>query len=115
MEALRNSATYSPWSIYLNNKDINRIVAFISERINGESFTELLNYLGTGYNGSADPFYNLADFDSYRVAQKNISSAYMDRNRWNRMSLINIARAGIFSADRAVKEYAERIWRINPL
>lgn len=115
VERLRDSGTYSPWSIYQNNIDINKVIGFISRKVNGESFTELLNYLGTGYNGGADPFFNLADFDSYKQAQQDVENAYRDRGRWNRMSLENIASAGVFSADRAVKEYANRIWNIKPL
>ena len=44
-----------------------------------------------------------------------MAAAYRDRKRWERMSLMNIANAGIFSADRAVAEYAERIWGIKAL
>ncbi len=115
VEALRNSGTYSPWSLYQSNPDINKVIGYISEKINLENFSELLNYLTTGYNGGADPFFVLADFASYKNVQQEISTAYADRNRWNRMSLVNMASAGIFSADRAVKEYAERIWDIKPL
>ena len=115
VEALRNTGTYSPWSLYQNNADINRVIGCISEKINKENFSELLNYLTTGYNGGADPFFVLADFQSYKDAQQEIARAYADRDRWNRMSLANIASAGVFSADRAVREYAERIWNIRPL
>ncbi len=115
VEALRNSGAYNPWNLYQNNAHINKVISFISGKINGEDFNELLNYLITGYNGGADPFFTLADFESYKNAQQDVAKAYADRNRWNRMSLVNIASAGIFSADRAVKEYAERIWNIKPL
>ncbi|GAB1475395.1 glycogen phosphorylase [Bacillota bacterium] len=115
VEALRNSGLYSPWSLYSNDADINRIVGFIANKINGESFVELLNYLGTGYNGGADPFFTLADFQDYKRAQQEVANAYKDRERWNRMSLVNIASAGVFSADRAVREYAERIWNNKPI
>ncbi|MFA5634272.1 MAG: glycogen/starch/alpha-glucan phosphorylase [Anaerovoracaceae bacterium] len=115
VEALRNTGTYSPWSLYQNNTDINRVIGCISEKINNQNFSELLNYLTTGYNGGADPFFVLADFQSYKDAQQELARAYADRDRWNRMSLANIASAGVFSADRAVREYAERIWNIRPL
>lgn len=115
VEALRYSGNYSPWSQYQSNPDINRVIGFIAGKINNENFSELLNNLTTGYNGGGDPFYVLADFESYKNVQKTVSDAYIDRNRWNRMSLNNIASAGIFSADRAVREYADRIWNIKPL
>ena len=52
----------------------------------------------------------LADFDSYRKAQAHSSECYKNSEKWAKMSLNNIAGAGIFSADRAVTEYAKDIW-----
>ena len=54
----------------------------------------------------------LADFESYRAAQEQAGLAYLDRKRWNRMSLINIARSGIFAADRSIRDYARDIWNV---
>ena len=61
----------------------------------------------------ADEYMLLADFSSYCQAHKRALEAYADRQRWNQMSLINIAKAGIFSSDRAVKEYADEIWDLD--
>ena len=55
----------------------------------------------------------LADFADYRQAQRNIEKAWTDRERWNRMSLMNTAGAGIFSADRSIDEYASDIWGLK--
>ena len=52
----------------------------------------------------------LADFGDYVRAQQEVSKTYQDKERFTKMSLINIAKAGVFSADRAVKEYAKNIW-----
>ena len=54
----------------------------------------------------------LADFDSYRNAQALCSKYYKDSEKWAKMSLNNIAGAGVFSADRAVNEYARDIWKL---
>ena len=59
-----------------------------------------------------DPFCVFADFSDYLDAQDRVSSAWKDRDRWNKMSLLNIARSGFFSSDRSIKEYCESIWRI---
>ncbi len=115
VEALRNSGTYSPWSYYRNDENVAGIVGFMSGRINGESFGELLNYLGTGFDGTADPYFIVADFNSYREAHKRLAGAYRNTRLWNRMSLTNIASAGIFSADRAVQEYCDNIWNVKAL
>ena len=58
----------------------------------------------------------MADFESYRQTQRDISKLYAtDKVKWNKMSLMNIASAGIFSADRSIKDYADNIWNLKPL
>ena len=56
---------------------------------------------------------SLADFDSYRLEQEKVGQAYLDQKHWNQMSLRNISEAGIFSADRAIREYVQNIWYKN--
>jgi len=56
----------------------------------------------------------LADFSDYLRAQDAINATWADRNRWNLMALLNTARSGFFSSDRAIGEYAERIWDVTP-
>ena len=55
----------------------------------------------------------LADFHDYVRAQRDVSAIYGDKARFNKMSLVNIAKAGFFSADRAVEEYAQNIWNMK--
>ena len=62
-----------------------------------------------------DYYMLLADLRSYSDAQDRIDAAYRDATRWNRMSLVNIARSGHFSSDRAVKEYCDKIWHVSPV
>ncbi|MBR4937504.1 MAG: glycogen/starch/alpha-glucan phosphorylase, partial [Kiritimatiellae bacterium] len=62
-----------------------------------------------------DYYMLLADLKSYCEAQDRVDAAYRDAKTWNRMSLVNIARSGRFSSDRAVLEYAEKIWNIKPV
>ncbi|GCF95422.1 alpha-1,4 glucan phosphorylase [Enterococcus florum] len=61
-----------------------------------------------------DEFFVLRDFADYCRAQEIINQLYQDSRRWNQISLINIANAGIFSADNTVERYAEDIWQIRP-
>ena len=62
-----------------------------------------------------DYYMLLADMADYRRAQSEVDKAYRDQKRWNRMSLVNIARSGFFSSDRAVMEYARNIWHVEPV
>ena len=55
----------------------------------------------------------MADFDEYLSAQEEVSHRWKDRDGWNTMSLMNIARSGFFSSDRSIRDYCERIWGIN--
>jgi starch phosphorylase len=63
----------------------------------------------------SDPFLVLADFAAYVACQERVSAAWSDTERWTRMSIANTAHAGRFSSDRAVSEYASRIWGLKPL
>lgn len=63
----------------------------------------------------ADPYMVLADFESYRRAQERSAELYNNRQKWNQMSLMNIANAGVFSADRSINDYARDIWGIKPV
>ena len=57
----------------------------------------------------------LADYDYYAEAHDRMMAAYADRTRWNTMSLMNIAKAGFFAADRSIREYADNIWNLKPI
>ena len=62
-----------------------------------------------------DYYMLLADLGSYAEAQDRVDATYRDPEKWNRMSLVNIARSGLFSSDRAVAEYARNIWHVAPV
>lgn len=101
-------------SYYYNRSDIlKRTVDSLQNGFNGRSFSDIANYLLYS-NRVSDPFMCLADFDFYADAHRKMCEAYEDRERWNRMALVNIAKAGYFSSDRSIKEYADNIWHIKP-
>ena len=62
-----------------------------------------------------DYYMLLADLRSYSEAQDRVDAAYRNAKKWNQMSLVNIARSGFFSSDRAVMEYARDIWHVKPV
>ena len=101
-------ASYKPIDIYNSNGVVKAAIDRLQYGINGNQFTEIAENLKT-----ADPYMALKDFDSYQQAQKYASECYCDKLKWNKMSLANIAGAGIFSADRSVEEYAKDIWGLT--
>jgi starch phosphorylase len=64
---------------------------------------------------SHDPFKVMADLADYRRAQDAVDQAWLDPSRWAAMSLANTLGCGFFSSDRSIQEYAERIWKVEPL
>jgi starch phosphorylase len=61
---------------------------------------------------STDPFLVLADYAAYVACQEQVSAAWQDIDRWSRMSILNTARSGFFSSDRAIREYCDEIWNV---
>lgn len=99
---------YNPTDYFMNNDIIRNCIERMYHGINGCTFNDVADSLK-----DRDPYMVLADFNSYRQAQKYSTECYNDKNKWAKMSLNNIAGAGIFSADRAVTEYAENIWHLK--
>lgn len=101
---------YNPQSYYDSNAVIKKAIDTMQYGINDQKFDEIAAMLKT-----SDTYMTLADFDSYQKAQAYASECYRDRMKWQKMSLANIAGAGIFSADRSVNEYARDIWGLKKI
>jgi starch phosphorylase len=97
---------YNPQTYYDNNEEIRKVLDFLNRNgVNGQFFPEITSNIL--YN---DPYMVLADFQDYRNAQQKIVELWNNKKKFSQMSLINTASAGIFAADRSIKEYAENIW-----
>ena len=101
---------YQPINYFNNNAELRRVIEFIQAGINGKQFPEIGNTII-----HHDPYMVLADFADYRKAQKKIDEVWRDREKWNRMSLLNTAGAGRFATDRAILDYARDIWHTEPV
>lgn len=106
------SSGYNAASYYSSNEKLMKAVNALNAGFAGESFSDLAVYLLSG-NGVADPYMCMADFESYYLTHKYATEVYRNKGKWNRMSLMNIAAAGFFAADRSIEEYANRIWRLE--
>lgn len=106
---------YNPVRIYEENENIRHVLDAIRgnyfNRKEPGIFQEIFHALVYG----GDDYLLLADFDAYRDIQERIARDFRDENTWTRKSIINTARSGKFSSDRTIREYAEDIWKIEPV
>ena len=104
---------YRPMDYLNNNPELKRVIEMLTSGELGVKFNDVVRSLLTNDFGVADAYMILADFDDYVKAQEHVSTAYKSKLDFARMSLVNIAKAGVFSSDRAIGEYARNIWNIN--
>lgn len=102
---------YNSTDYYFKLPKLRAVIEDLNVGFGGTTFESVSNYLLRNYP-IADPYMCFADFASYMSCHERMNETYKDVNMWNRMSLKNIAEAGRFSADRSVREYAEKIWRM---
>ena len=101
---------YHPGAFINGDNTAMAVLDFLEKGWNGENFSEVTSKLR-----NADPYMVMADFKDYRRAQHDLQQLYRDKQKWNHMSLKNIANAGIFSADRSIMDYARDIWGAAPV
>ncbi len=101
---------YYPMNYINNNATLKGVIDFINSGVNGKTFTEISSSLM-----NVDPYMALADFADYQKAQAFSAEVYKDKERFAKMSLMNISGAGIFSADRSIMDYANNIWHTKPV
>ena len=111
VEHLRH--TYDPNLLYQRDPVLRRVLDQLKVGFrDGVTYEDLFQRLVTGMDGQADQYMVLADFAAYCEAESRMRHTYRDRETWNRMSLTNIARSGVFAADRAISQYADTIWHV---
>ena len=109
--------SYHPQDVLSRNPELEKVV---NQLIDGtydptrQLFKELHDSLVYGVEGQRpDVYYVLADFDSYCKAQDKIEEAYVDKMKWAKMMLKNIANSGKFSSDRTIEDYVRDIWKLK--
>ncbi len=104
---------YNPFNLYSRDPNLHRILDQMGAGFrDGVRYDDLVQRLLMGGSSPADEYMLLADFASYCAAERRMVETYADRKKWNQMSLHNIARSGIFAADRSIADYAETIWHV---
>ena len=120
VEALYAAGTYRSLDIYETNAELRRALNMLFDGSltpeNPKMFEGLFRALVFSDNGGiADPYLVLKDFGSYQGAQRRLGNDYLNTKAWTRKEIINVAKSGIFSSDRTIKEYNDLIWHLKPL
>lgn len=110
---------YQSPKIYASNYEIKTVV---DQLIDGtyepnkpNLFGEIYHSLVFGDNGFPDPYMVIIDLESYIRAQNDVLLSYKNSEEWWKKAIINVAKAGIFSSDRTIEEYNQKIWRLKPI
>jgi len=112
VEALWASG-YSPWDIYNHNESLRNAIDLIASGYFSDGDPDLFRPLIDSllYH---DPYMVLADYQAYADCQQRVGTMYLDQEQWTRMAILNVSRMGLFSSDRSIAEYCEKIWRVKP-
>ena len=105
---------YHSLSCYESNNELREVIDLISSGYFSRGDTRLFQPLLASllYH---DEYLVLADYQAYVDCQGEVDRAFRDQEHWTRMSILNVARLGRFSSDRAIREYCQHIWRARPL
>lgn len=113
VEELRSH--YDPVSIIEQDEDLKRVLNLIEcghfSLLEPGIFDDVVNSI----RSSNDPWMTVADFRSYVDAQNRAEAAYLDKDNWTRMSILNCASSGKFSTDRTISDYNREIWKLTPV
>jgi starch phosphorylase len=105
---------YRPADYVAGNPELGAVLGLIADGRFSHGDTDVFRPLVDNLRYD-DPFLVLADYAAYIECQERVSSAWQDTDAWTRMSILNTARSGKFSSDRAIAEYCREIWNVLPV
>jgi glycogen phosphorylase len=105
---------YNPWDIYQSDVELKQTLDMIAGGYFSPEAPDIFKPIVEALTGD-DRFMVLADYGSYISCQERVDELYLDREEWSRRALLNIAGMGKFSSDRTIREYAEKIWNVQPV
>ena len=117
LDKINREGNYDPLNIYRQNNELKCVLDSLDSGLlpvkNGKNFEDLKKSLIGGGHDKADKYFVLHDFDSYDKVFAEMISAYGDKELWKRMSVRNTVCSGIFSSDRTICEYSDKIWKLE--
>ncbi|RLB72486.1 MAG: glycogen phosphorylase, partial [Deltaproteobacteria bacterium] len=112
-EAEEQRKNYDPLAIIAADDDLLRVMRLLQSGHFNQFEPGIFDPIIQAIKNPHDPWLVAADFGSYLAAQQRVAEAYRDQQRWIRMSILNTAAGGKFSADRTMQEYNEQIWHLQ--
>ncbi|MGA2138349.1 MAG: glycogen/starch/alpha-glucan phosphorylase [Verrucomicrobiia bacterium] len=113
-EAERRRVAYNPWDIYHSDEEIRQAMDLIQRNFFSMLEPGIFKPVVQALLDWGDHYMLLADLRDYIETQEKVDGAYKDREGWTRKAILNVARAGKFSSDRAIREYMSEIWHAEP-
>jgi len=106
---------YDPWQFYRQDEELAAVLDALRDGVFGGADAPRLRELWSALLEEGDPYFHLADYRPYVGAQERIAALYQDPAAWASRAIRNVAAMGYFSSDRAIREYADRIWNLRPV
>jgi starch phosphorylase len=110
----RRRGGYNPREVYAADPELARAIDAIASGAFSDGDTQRFAPVADSILGW-DEYMTLADYRSYVDAQDEVEKAWLDRDRWTKMSILNTARCGYFSSDRTIRDYCTQIWGVSPI
>uniref|UniRef100_A0A7V2ZLB4 Alpha-1,4 glucan phosphorylase n=1 Tax=Ignavibacterium album TaxID=591197 RepID=A0A7V2ZLB4_9BACT len=105
---------YNPRTYYESNPSLKRVIDMIASNYFNPKEPGIFNDMINGLM-NVDYYCVFADYQSYIDTQDKVAQEFLNQEEWTRKSIYNVARIGKFSSDRAVSEYAKKIWNVKPV
>ncbi|MCZ7624434.1 MAG: glycogen phosphorylase [Candidatus Methylomirabilota bacterium] len=112
---MRERGSHHPRDHYHRNPHIRRLMDVLGSTLFCPNQPGLFRWVGESVLDRGDPYFHLADLESYIDTQNRVAQAFEDPAGWASKAILNVARIGKFSSDRAITEYAREIWNIQPV
>jgi starch phosphorylase len=115
VETAHTSGDYRPWEHYKNDPELAGVLDALQAGDFVGADAAKLTEVWSAIMEHGDRYMHLADFRPYLEAQLRVDELYRDRRAWAAAAIRNVAAMGYFSSDRAIREYAEKIWNLKPV
>ena len=111
---IQSGPGYRPLEIYNHSPVVRRVMDAIGQGRFCPGDPGRHAWVGQRLLAPGEPYFHLADLESYLAAQEQATRVYNDRTAWATKAILNVARVGKFSSDRTIRDYAREIWNIAP-